>query len=85
MTGLDIRFVRFSGQALTQRVLNTRMRGEAVRVYSVAKTVADCLKYRRKLDTELLTEAVGEALLQTKCTRARLLHFARICRVEKRV
>ena len=83
LTGLNIRFVRFSGQALTQGVLNTRMRGEAVRVYSVAKTIADCLKYRRKLDTTLLTKAVNEAFLQTKCTRERLLHFAGICRVEK--
>jgi predicted transcriptional regulator of viral defense system len=83
LTGLNIRFVRFSGQALTQGVLNTRMHGEVVRVYSVAKTVADCLKYRRKLETELLTKAIDEALHQTRCTRERLLHFARICRVEK--
>jgi predicted transcriptional regulator of viral defense system len=83
LTGLNMRFVRFSGQALTQGVLNTRMHGEPVRVYSVAKTVADCLKYRRKLDTELLTKAVDEALRQTKCSRERLLHFARLCRVEK--
>lgn len=83
VTGLKVRFVRFSGQALTQGVINTRIHGEAVRVYSVAKTVADCLKYRRKLDTELLLKAVDEGLRQTKCTRERLLHFARICRVEK--
>jgi predicted transcriptional regulator of viral defense system len=83
LTGLNIRFVRFSGQSLTQGVVNTRVHGEAVRVYSVAKTVADCLKYRRKLDIELLTKAIDEALRQTKCTRERLLHFARICRVEK--
>lgn len=83
LTGLNIRFVRFSGQALTQGVLNTRMHGEGVRAYSVAKTVADCLKYRRKLDNLLLAKAVDEALRQTKCTRERLLHFARICRIEK--
>lgn len=83
LTGLNIRFVRFSGQALTQGVLNTRMHGEAIRVYSVAKTVADCLKYRRKLDRELLTNAIDEALHHTKCTRERLLHFGRICRVEE--
>jgi predicted transcriptional regulator of viral defense system len=83
VTGLDIRFVRFSGQALTQGVVNTRIDGQPVRVYSVAKTVGDCLKYRRKLDGAVLSKALDEAIRQTKCSRERLLHFARICRVEK--
>ena len=70
-------------EALTQGVINTRMGGKAIRVYSVAKTIADCLKYRRKLDTQLLFKAVDAGLRQTKCRRERLLHFARICRVER--
>lgn len=79
LSGLNIRFVRFSGEALTQGGLNTRSHGEAVRVSSVAKTGADFLKYRRKLDTELL---VNEARCQTKCTRVRRLRFARIYRLK---
>jgi high-affinity nickel permease len=38
-----LRFVRFSGQALTQGVVNTRIDGVPVRIYSAAKTIADCL------------------------------------------
>ena len=82
LTGLNMRFVWFSGQALTQGVVNIRVDGEPIRIYSVAKTIADCLKYRRKLDAAVLTKVINEALCQTKCTRERLLHFARICRVE---
>jgi len=80
---LRLRFVRFSGQALTQGVLNMRIDGEPVRVYSVAKTIADCLKYRRKVNRTVLSKAVDAALRETKCTRERLIHFARICRVER--
>jgi predicted transcriptional regulator of viral defense system len=39
-----LRFVRFSGNALTQGVVNTRIDGVPVRIYSVAKTIADCPK-----------------------------------------
>jgi predicted transcriptional regulator of viral defense system len=46
LNGLRLRFVRFSGDALTQGVVNTRIDGVPIRVYSTAKTVADCLKYR---------------------------------------
>jgi len=80
---LRLRFVRFSGQALTQGVVNMRIDAEPVRVYSVAKTIADCLKYSRKLASAVLSKAVDEAIRETKCTRDRLIHYARICRVEK--
>jgi predicted transcriptional regulator of viral defense system len=51
--GLKLRFVRFSGQALTQGVENIRIDGVPVRIYSAAKTIADCLKYRKKLGGNL--------------------------------
>ena len=43
INGLRLRFVRFSGRALTQGVVNGRIDGVPVRIYSTAKTVADCL------------------------------------------
>jgi len=82
---LRLRFVRFSGKALTQGVVNMRVDGEPVRVYSVAKTIADCLKYRRKVRANLAVDALRESIRQKKCSRERLQHFARIRRVEKLV
>lgn len=79
--GLRLHFVRFSGDALTQGVVNTRIDGIPVRVYSVAKTVADCFKYRNKIGLEIATRSLQESLRQRKCSRERLQHFAKICRV----
>jgi predicted transcriptional regulator of viral defense system len=81
--GLQLRFVRFSGQALTQGVINMRIDGEPIRVYSVAKTVADSLKYRRKIGTSVAIEALREGIAQGKCSVERLQHFAQICAVER--
>jgi predicted transcriptional regulator of viral defense system len=83
--GLPFRFVRFSGDALTQGVVNARIDGAPVRIYSVAKTVADCLKYRNKIGLEMAMRSLRECIHQKKCSRERLRHFARICRVEKLV
>jgi predicted transcriptional regulator of viral defense system len=80
---LRLRFVRFSGDALTQGVVNTRIDGMPVRVYSVAKTVADCFKYRNKIGLEIATHSFRESFRQRKCSRERLQHFARICRVSR--
>jgi hypothetical protein len=82
--GLRVRFVRFSGDALTRGVVNLRIHGVPVRVYSVAKTLADCLKYRRKIGVKLTTP-LSESIAQRKCSKERLRHFAKICRVERLV
>jgi predicted transcriptional regulator of viral defense system len=79
--GLEVRFVRFSGRALTQGVVNARIDGVPVRIYSAAKTIADCFKYRRKIGIETAADALRASIRMNKCSRERLLHFADICRV----
>jgi predicted transcriptional regulator of viral defense system len=79
--GRQLRFVRFSGRALTQGLLNIRIEGVHVRVFSTAKTVADCLKYRNKIGIETAIRAFQSSVRLKKCSRERLAHFAEICRV----
>src|SRR6266478_63909 len=83
--GLKLRLVRFSGQALTQGVENRRIDGVPIRIYSVAKTIADCLKYRKKLRGNLAGKVLRESIARRKCSEQRLRHFAKICRVQKLV
>jgi predicted transcriptional regulator of viral defense system len=85
VSGLRLRFVRFSGQALTQGVENIRIDGVPVRIYSAAKTIADCLKYRKKLRGNLAGKVLRESIARGKCSEQRLRHFAKICRVGKLV
>lgn len=78
----SIRVIRFSGAALTEGIEHHIIDGIDVPVYSVAKTVADCFKFRFKIGLDVALEALQEALFQRKATRDELMHFARICRVE---
>lgn len=82
---LKLRFVRFSGDAFIQGVVNMTIDGVPVRIYSVAKTVADCLKYRRKLGVNLALKVLRECIVHRKCSEQRLRHFAKICRVGRLV
>jgi predicted transcriptional regulator of viral defense system len=41
---IPLKIVRFSGEALTQGIVNLKVDGVPVRVYSPMKTVADCFK-----------------------------------------
>ncbi len=80
---IPIRFVRFSGAALTQGVETHRIEGVPVRVYSPAKTVADCFKYRFKIGLDVALEALEECRRSRKCSNDELWRFAKICRVQR--
>jgi predicted transcriptional regulator of viral defense system len=78
---LPLRIVRFSGQALTEGVRTHTIENVRVRVYSAAKTVADCFKYRNKIGLDVALEALRDSQRKNKCTMDELWRFARICRV----
>jgi predicted transcriptional regulator of viral defense system len=73
--------VYFSGAALTAGVEVHKIDGVPVRIYSAAKTVADCFKYRNKIGTEVAVEALKDYLKKYRRGVDALWRFAKICRV----
>lgn len=76
-----LRIVRFTGAALTEGVEEHPVEGQIVHVYSVAKTVADCFKYRNKIGLDVALEALREGWKARAFTMEQIEHFAAICRV----
>ena len=76
-----LRIVRFSGDALTEGVEEHLVDGITVRVTSVAKTVADCFKYRNKIGLDVALEALREAWNAKRVKMDDLWHYAQVCRV----
>ena len=46
------------GKALTEGIETHRIEGESVKVYNVAKTVADVFKFRNKIGLDVALEAL---------------------------
>ena len=78
-----LRVARFSGHALTEGVKEHRVEGVRVRVYSAAKTVADCFKYRNKVGVDVAVEALRDFSRKHRGGANDLARFARICRVSR--
>jgi len=78
-----LRIVRFSGKALTAGIEEHTLEGHTVRVYNVAKTLADCFKYRNKIGLDVALEALNEAWRDHRFTMDEIERYARICRVSK--
>lgn len=76
-----LRIVRFSGAAFTEGVEEHLVEGVAVRVYSIAKTVADCFKYRNKIGLDVALEALHDVRDRRLATNDELWHYAQVCRV----
>jgi hypothetical protein len=55
--------------------------GVPVRIYSAAKTVADCFKYRNKIGLDVALEALREGLRAKRFTHDAFWTAAKVCRV----
>lgn len=76
-----LRIVRFSGAALTEGIEEHTVEGVPVRITCVAKTVADCFKYRNKIGLDVALEALREAWREKRMTSDELWRYAKVCRV----
>jgi predicted transcriptional regulator of viral defense system len=78
-----MRLFWFSGQAYTAGVEEHELDGIPVKIYGPEKTIADCFKFRNKVGMDVALEALRRCRESSLFNLPRLLHFARICRVEK--
>ena len=77
----SLRIVRLSGLSLTTGIVNHQIDGVPVRVYSAAKTVADCFKFRNKIGLDIAIEALKDCLHQKRASITEIYRYAKICRV----
>ena len=78
-----LRVARLRGEAYSEGIETVVEHGSAIRVYSVAKTITDCFKFRHKVGLDVALEALKDAWRQRKLDMNQVTNFARINRVEK--
>ncbi len=76
-----IKMVQFTGEAYTAGVEAVERDGVKLRVYSVAKTVADCFKHRNKIGLDAALEALKDARARNKASVDDIWRNAQVCRV----
>jgi predicted transcriptional regulator of viral defense system len=81
LTSPSLRIVRLSGPSITEGIENHQVEGVTVRVYSAAKTVADCFKFRNKIGLDVAIEALKDSLRQKKANVNEIYRYAKVCRV----
>lgn len=79
----SLRIARLRGEAYSEGIQTVMEHGAPIRVYSAAKTVTDCFKFRHKIGLDVALEALKDAWRSRKVTMAEMQHFARINRMER--
>jgi predicted transcriptional regulator of viral defense system len=77
----NIRFFYMSGRAFSEGIEEQDIEGVRVRVYSAAKTVADCFKFRNKIGLDVAVEAVRDFRRMHPKSLNALWRFAQVDRV----
>ena len=80
---LDIHYVSLSPDVFDYGIETHNADGVEIKVYSVAKTVADCFKFRNKIGLDVALEALRDAIAKRRATREDIYAAAKICRVSK--
>lgn len=76
-----LKMVQFTGEAYTAGVEEVVRDGVKLRVYGVAKTLADCFKHRNKIGLDVALEALKDARSRNRASVDEIWRYAKVCRV----
>jgi len=76
-----IKMVQMTGGVYSEGIETVERDGVKLRVYGVAKTVADCFKHRNKIGLDVALEALKEVRAKRTATADDLWRYAKLCRV----
>jgi len=75
-----IKMVQFSGEAYSAGIEQVERDKVQLRVYSMAKTIADCFKHRNTIGIDVALEALRDARAKS-VSADEIWRYAKICRV----
>lgn len=80
---IPVTVYRFDPKTFDKGLETQRIGGMPVKIYSAARSVVDCFKFRNKLGLDVALEALRMARQRNRVQNRELLQFARLLRVEK--
>jgi predicted transcriptional regulator of viral defense system len=79
---LPVQVYRFDPKSFATGLETRDIGGSVLKVYSVSRTVADCLKFRNKIGLDVALEALRLARERKRASNLELLHLGRTLRVD---
>ena len=77
-----VRFYRFAPKTWKAGIEKHEIEGHRIKVYSLAKTIADCFKFRNKIGIDPARDALKVAVTDKGIKPKDIIQYAKICRVD---
>ena len=77
-----VRFYRFVPNAWKAGIEEREIEGHKIRLYNLAKTIADCFKFRNKIGMDVARDALKVAVTEKSIKPEEIMQYAKICRVD---
>lgn len=82
---VPVRFFRFAPQVYEAGIETHQIEGVEIKVYSAAKTVADCFRYQSTVGFDVAIEGLRDAWEKRKATMDELYHFAKVRNIQNKM
>jgi len=79
---MPVTVYRFDPKTFNEGLETHRIGGKPLKIYSAARTVVDCFKFRNKLGLDVALEALRLARQRKRVQNRELLRYARLLRTE---
>jgi len=77
------KFYRFAPEAWKAGVEEHKIGNHTLRIYGLAKTIADCFKFRNQIGVNVARDALKAAMREKGIEPKEIMRYAGICRVDK--
>ena len=77
-----VKFYRFVSKAWKAGIEKHEVESHQIRVYSLAKTIADCFKFRNRIGMDIARDALRVAITEKGIKPKEIMEYAKICRVD---
>lgn len=76
-----VKFYRFTPDSWKAGIEEHGIEGHQIRVYNLAKTVADCFKFRNRIGMDIARGTLKLAITEKRISPKEIMRYAKICRV----
>jgi predicted transcriptional regulator of viral defense system len=77
-----VRFYRFNSETWKAGIEEYIIEGNKIKVYNLAKTIADCFKFRNKIGMHIARESIKVGVTEKNVKPKEIMKYAKICRVD---
>ncbi|MEA1896698.1 MAG: transcriptional regulator [Bacteroidota bacterium] len=78
-----VRFYRFAPDTWKAGVEKHEIEGHKIKIYSLAKTIVDCFKFRNRIGINVARDSLKIAVTEKHIKPKDIMKYAKICRVDR--